>query len=107
MYARFTEEEVQKVPEDAGIFSLFRERDLVYIGRTPPRATLRNELLHALKMAMAADMLATHFTWEATAMPKTRAAEELRSYFETWGRLPLYNQPHGWHFRPGAQQLQR
>ena len=43
---------------------------------------------------MADDMHATHFTFELTKNPKTRAAEELRDYYETWGRLPLYNRPH-------------
>ena len=102
MYTRFTEEEVQKVPEESGIFCLFQERDLVYIGRTPPRIGLRSELARALRIAMAADMLATDFTFELTASPKTRANEELRSYFETFGRLPLYNQPHILNLRPGA-----
>ena len=95
MRERFNAEEIQKVPEEAGIFCLFQEQDLVYIGRTAPRSTLKGELQHALKMAMADDMLASHFTFELTRTPKTRAAEELRSYYADWGRLPLYNQPHG------------
>lgn len=94
MQAKFTEADVQNVPDESGIFCLFHERDLVYIGRTAPRIGLRSELLRALKIAMAADMLATHFTYELTAAPKTRATEELREYYGTWGRLPLYNQPH-------------
>ena len=95
MRLRFTEEEIQQVPEEAGIFCLFQERDLVYIGRTPPRAGLRSELARTLRLAMAADMLASEFTFELTAQPKTRANEELRSYYETWGRLPVYNRPPG------------
>jgi len=95
MSVPFTEEEVQKVPEESGIFTLFQERDLVYVGRTAPRSNLRNDLRHALAVAMAADLLATHFTFEPTVSPKTRASEELRSFYETFGRLPLYNQPHG------------
>lgn len=95
MQLRFTEEEVQKVPEEAGIYSLFHERDLVYIGRTAPRSNLRTDLRHALMVAMAEDMMASHFTFELTKAPKTRATEELRSYYEAWGHLPVYNQPHG------------
>ncbi|MEA3192863.1 MAG: hypothetical protein QOD26_1196 [Betaproteobacteria bacterium] len=95
MLVPFTEKEVMKVPQEAGIFSLFQERDLVYIGRTAPRSNLRADLLHALAVAMADDMLASHFTYELTPTPKTRASEELRSYYATWGRLPVYNQPHG------------
>jgi hypothetical protein len=95
MRQRFSDEDVQNVPEQAGIFCLYQDRDLVYIGRTPPRSSLRSELKHALRMAMADDLQATHFTFELTASPKTRASEELRAFYETWGRLPLYNRPHG------------
>lgn len=99
----FNAEEIQKVPEESGIFCLFQEQDLVYIGRTAPRTHLRSELLYALKMAMADDMLASHFSFEPTRSPKTRAVEELRSFYETWGRLPLYNQPHGFSLHQDAE----
>lgn len=95
MRQRFAPEDVQNVPEESGIFCLYQDRDLVYIGRTAPRNGLKTELEHALRMAMADDMHATHFTFEITKNPKTRAAEELRSYYEAWGRLPLYNRPQG------------
>jgi hypothetical protein len=36
-------------------------------------------------------MAVTHFTYEQTRTPKTRAAEELRQHFEQWGSLPRYN----------------
>jgi len=94
MRQRFASDDVQHVPEEPGIYCLYQDRDLVYIGRTPPRIGLRSELQHALAIAMAADMHATHFTFELTKNPKTRANEELRSFYETFGRLPLYNRPH-------------
>jgi hypothetical protein len=106
MRVRFTEAEIQKVPEEAGIFCLFQERDLVYIGRTPPRSGLRSELARTLRVAMAADMLASEFTYELTVAPKTRANEELRSYYETCGRLPIYNRAHGIEF-DRATELRR
>jgi hypothetical protein len=92
MHHRFTQQHVQKVPDEMGIFCLYHHSDLVYVGRTAPRATLRAELDHALTMAMAGDMSATHFSFEVTATPKTRAAEELRDYFERCGSLPRYNE---------------
>jgi len=93
MRQRFSDEDVRNVPEETGIYCLFQDRDLVYIGRTAPRVGLRSELKHALHMAMADDLHATHFTFELTASPKTRATEELRAFYEMWGRLPLYNRP--------------
>src|SRR6266513_93272 len=70
----------------------FDHTHIVYVGRTAPRSNLRTELEHALTMAMAEDLTATHFTYELTATPKTRAAEELRDYYERWGSLPRYNE---------------
>jgi hypothetical protein len=106
MRETFNAEEIQKVPEESGIFCLFQEQDLVYVGRTAPRTHLRSELLYALRMAMADDMLATHFSFEPTKSPKTRAGEELRSFYETFGRLPLYNRPQSSLLKQGAE-LQR
>jgi hypothetical protein len=95
MHLRFVEEHVQNVPEQPGIFCLWDERYLVYVGRTAPRSNLKAELMHALTMAMVDDMAVTHFTYEATLTPKTRSAEELRRHFEHWGRLPRYNASSG------------
>ena len=92
MNLRFDDLHVQQVPEKSGIFCLWDRAMLVYVGRTAPRSNLRAELDHALTMAMAADLCATHFTFEETASPQTRAAEELRDFYERWGSLPRYNE---------------
>ena len=92
MNLRFEEKCVQDVPEQAGVFCLWDHAHLVYVGRTAPRSNLRDELHHALTMAMAEDLSATHFTFEVNPAPKTRAAEVLREHFERWGALPRYNE---------------
>ena len=92
MHRRFEDKHVQSVPEKSGIFCLWDHAHLVYVGRTAPRSTLRAELNHALTMAMAEDLSCTHFSYEVTSMPKTRAEQELRDYFERWGSLPRYNE---------------
>lgn len=91
MNLRFEDKHVQTVPEEPGMFRLWDRAHLVYVGRTAPRSTLRAELDHALTMAMAEDLSCTHFSYEVTTTPKTRAAEALRDYFERWGALPRYN----------------
>ncbi len=92
MRLQFAEKYVQAVPEESGIFILWDHSHPVYVGRTAPRSHLRAELEHALTMAMLEDLAVTHFSFEATTSPKTRAAEELRSHFERWGSLPRYNE---------------
>jgi len=92
MHLRFDDQHVQQIPQESGIFCLWNHALLVYVGRTAPRCNLRAELQHALSVAMAEDICATHFTYEVTPQPKTRAAEELRDFFERWGSLPRYNE---------------
>ena len=92
MNLRFEDRHVRAVPEKPGMFCLWDHAHLVYVGRTAPRSNLRAELNHALTMAMAEDLSCTHFSYEVTATPKTRAVEELRDYFERWGTLPRYNE---------------
>jgi hypothetical protein len=92
MHLRFVDKHVQSVPEKPGIFCLWDHAHLVYVGRTAPRSNLRAELDHALTMAMVEDLSCTHFSYEVTNMPKTRAEEQLRDYFERWGALPRYNE---------------
>lgn len=92
MHLQFVEQCVQAVPEEPGIFILWEHSLPVYIGRTAPRSNLRAELEHALTMTMLEDLSVSHFSFEVTPTPKTRAAEELRSYFERWGALPRYNE---------------
>ena len=101
MRLQFVEKYVQTVPDQPGIFTLWDHSHPVYIGRTAPRSTLRAELDHALTMAMAEDLSVTHFSFEVSAAPKTRAAEELRGHFERWGSLPRYNE------RAPSRDLQR
>jgi len=92
MRLQFAAKHVQALPEESGIFTLWDHSHPVYIGRTAPRSNLRSELDHALTMVMLEDLSVTHFSFELTATPKTRAAEELRSHFEQWGSLPRYNE---------------
>ncbi len=105
MRLHFDEQHVQDVPQEPGIFTLWDSQDLVYIGRTAPRSNLKEELAHALTMAMAEDLMATHFAYEVSVSPKTRASEELRAYFENWGRLPRYNGVSSVHARGEAALL--
>lgn len=107
MRLQFMQEHVQSVPEEQGIFTLWDNSHPVYIGRTAPRSNLRAELGHALTMAMVEDFLVTHFSFEVTAVPKTRAAEELRSHFERWGALPRYNERNPTKIAHGGELAER
>ena len=92
MNLRFENKHVQAAPGKPGVFCLWDHAHLVYVGRTAPRSNLRAELSHALTIAMAEDLSCTHFSYEVTRMPKTRAAKALSDYLERWGTLPRYNE---------------
>ena len=78
---RFDAETLRDVPEGPGVFTLWSGSDLVYIGRTEGSASLRER-----------DLQVTHFTWEVTVTPKTRAGDLLDSHLAKHGRLPRYNE---------------
>jgi hypothetical protein len=82
---RFDAETLRDVPESPGVCTLWTGNELVYIGRTEGTGTLR-ALLRSLL-----DVPVTHFTWEVTVTPKTRAGDLLDAYLEKNGRLPRYN----------------
>ena len=88
---RFDAETLRDVPEGPGVFTLWSGNEMLYIGRTEGNATLRDRLRAVLR----AGVPVTHFTWEVTVTPKTRAGDLLSSCMEKSGRLPRYNEHPG------------
>ena len=83
---RFDAETLRDVPESPGVCTLWSGGEMVYIGRTEGNATLRDLLRRFLGEPVS------HFTWEVTVTPKTRAGDLLGSFLEKHGRLPRYNE---------------
>ena len=82
---RFDAEILRDVPEAPGVCTLWSGSEMVYIGRTEGNTSLRDVLRAFL------DKPVTHFTWEVTVTPKTRAGDLLDAYLEKHGRVPRYN----------------
>ena len=89
---RFDSETLRDVPEGPGVCTLWTGNELVYIGRTEGNQTLRDLLRTFLAPAEAHELAVSHFTWEVTVTPKTRAGDLLDTYLEKHGRLPRYNE---------------
>jgi len=83
---RFDAEILRDVPEAPGVCTLWSGNETVFIGRTEANATLRDLLRTFLGAGV------THFTWEVTVTPKTRAGDLLDAYLERHGRLPRHNE---------------
>jgi hypothetical protein len=79
---------VAGAPDDAGVYTLWDEEELVYYGRAEGgEATIRSRLLEHFR----AGLRATHYAWELCRDPAAREAELLREHERAFGRLPRFN----------------
>lgn len=84
---------VRETPDQQGVVTLWDGDECVYIGHTPWNSSLRDRLREHLALRQAGAIRASHFTWEATPMPKTREGDLLASCLHRQGSLPRYNGP--------------
>jgi hypothetical protein len=79
---------VALAPDTPGVFELWDGDELLYVGSTRRRETLRTELERELA-AHAAE--ATHFSWEITFRPDARSRELLAEFEREHHRWPRLN----------------
>jgi hypothetical protein len=84
---------IRGTPRTQGVFGLWDESRIVYIGATERNVFLPDVLRELLALKRRGVIQATHFTWEITITPRSWAGELLRLHFNRHGALPLYNQP--------------
>ena len=84
---------IRGTPKTQGVFGLWDEAQIVYIGATERNVYLPDALRELLTLKRRGIIHATHFTWEITITPRSWAGELLRLHFNKYGALPLYNQP--------------
>ena len=78
---------VVNAPETPGVFELWENDEVVYVGETrQPDESLRASLLAQMRVHHA-----THFAWEITYRPGRRARELLEEYVAANRRLPRFN----------------
>jgi len=84
---------IRGTPRTQGVFGLWDEGEIVYIGATERSVFLPDALRELLALKRRGIIHATHFTWEITITPRSWAGELLRLHFNKYGALPRYNQP--------------
>jgi hypothetical protein len=84
---------IRGTPRTQGVFGLWDEDQIVYIGATERSVFLPDALRELLNLKRRGIIQATHFTWEITITPRSWAGELLRLHFNRHGVLPLYNRP--------------
>lgn len=75
-------------PDTPGVFELWDGDELLYVGSTRPKETLRTELERELTAHPAE---ATHFSWEITFHPEDRSRELLTEFELQHHRRPRLN----------------
>lgn len=90
---KFDAESIRGTPRTQGVFGLWDEGQIVYIGATARSVFLPDALGELLGLKRRGIIQATHFTWEITITPRSWAGELLRLHCNKYGTLPLYNQP--------------
>lgn len=78
---------VLAAPETPGVFELWDNDEMVYVGATRgPRESLRRALAREMELHDA-----THFSWEITWRPAVRERELLDEYLAQHARPPRFN----------------
>jgi hypothetical protein len=88
----FDSEAIRGTPKMQGVYGLWDEGTVVYIGATERNLFLPDALRELLRLKRRGLIEATHFTWEITLTPRSWAGELLRLHFAQHGALPRYNQ---------------
>ncbi len=90
----FTAVLIGAAPDQAGVYGLWENAGLIYIGRAGGRrSTLRAHLIaHFSGEHGPWTRRATHYRWELALNPRERELELLREYEESFQRLPRCNQ---------------
>src|SRR5688572_11623624 len=86
-----TAEHVRETPDVQGAFTLWDADKCVYVGHTPWNRSLQECVRQHLALRDEGVIRASHFTWEATSIPKSRESQLLALSVEKHGKLPRYN----------------
>ena len=89
---KFVRSLVAGAPEGSGIYALWEDGEMIYIGHANGM-TIRQALLrHLEKGHCPCTARATHYSWELSLRPATRELEVLRDFEARHQRLPRCNE---------------
>jgi hypothetical protein len=89
----FTAMLIAGAPSEAGVYALWENAELIYIGRAlGGRSTIRGRLVDHFSGADGPwTQRATHYRWELCPQPEARELELLQEYEARFHRLPRCN----------------
>ena len=86
-----TQKNLNAVPKQAGVYALYEEEELIYIGKAESGIRTRLQR-HVSGEEGQCTQAATHYWREACSNPEVRETELLNSYLTKHGRLPRCNE---------------
>ncbi len=89
----FTEPFLSGAPADPGLYVLWRQDEVICIGRADGSAeTIQSRLReHFTGRTCACSKQATHYAWEISFQPRVREREVLEAYIAARGSVPECN----------------
>ena len=90
----FLDYTVDAAPLDAGVYALWKDEELVYIGASNgDNSSIRARLKEHLSGTHGDyTRSADHYSWEVAADPRKREMEVLEQFRRKHGRLPRFNE---------------
>jgi excinuclease UvrABC nuclease subunit len=86
---RLTSIIVHGAPEHPGVYALWQDEEMIYLGRA---VSIKKRLLEHLDRSESQCITdATHYTWELSLRPEQREADLLQEFYKRYGRLPRCN----------------
>ena len=90
---KLTRAMVDGAPAEAGVYALWEDDELIYLGRASATANIRARLEEHLRRSICpCAENATHYSWELALHPATRELELLQEALARDGRLPRCNE---------------
>jgi hypothetical protein len=90
---KLTRAMVDAAPGEQGLYALWEDEELIYVGRTSVNTTIRERLReHLARRLCPCTEKATHYSWELSLRPATREVETLEKILAEFGRMPRCNE---------------
>lgn len=90
---KLTRAMVADAPDHQGLYALWENDELIYVGRASAAATIRERLAaHFNRLHCPCTEKATHYSWELSLQPATREFEVLQEFLAQHGRMPRCNE---------------
>ena len=85
-------------PETPGVFELWEDDELIYVGTTRrPHESIRASLIRHFRKEGGGDHPPTHFSWEVSYQPASRKRELLVEFEALNKRRPRFNRSEAKH----------